>query len=176
MNNEKNDHPLSPISTLLPKKLAGTEEGRKIISVLSRNPVSIIPGNDYMFPAFPVSQPIVEALYSARRAGRLIRGFEDAEKKLNAERAGLLNIDIKTGSERNERISRLVIISNDGSERFYRQTKRLVEQNRPRVLAIYLDVTSLELGEKIFGPGKRVLFLLLNHKDAVSEFLTSLIR
>ena len=107
MNNEKNDQTLFPLGTLLPKKLAGTEEGRKILSVLNRNLVSIFPGKDYMFPTFPMSQPIVDILYSARRTGRLIRGLEDAGKKLNAERAGILNIDIKTGSERNERISRL---------------------------------------------------------------------
>ena len=85
-------------------------------------------------------------------------------------------IDNKTGSDRKERISRLVIIANDGSERFYRQTKKLVEKNTPRVLAIYVDVTSFELGERIFGQGKRALFLLISHKDAVADFLTSLIK
>ena len=66
-------------------------------------------------------------------------------------------------------------MANDGSDRFYRQTNRLVEQNRPRVMAIHLDITSFELGERIFGHGKRVLFLLINHKDAVTNFLVSLI-
>ena len=106
----------------------------------------------------------------------MIRGLEDAEKKLAAERTGIENADIKTGSGRKERISRLVIIANDGSDRFYRQTKKLVEQNRLRVLAIQLDVTSFELCERLFGPQKRALFLLINHKDAVINFLTSLMK
>jgi hypothetical protein len=40
---------------------------------------------------------------------------------------------------------------------------------------MHLDITSFELGEAIFGPGKRALFLLLSHKDAVINLLISLI-
>ena len=160
----------------LPKKLEETEEGEKILSVLKSRIKPTKPGNEYRVPSFPVSQSIINALNSARRTGRLIRGLEDAEKKLASERTGIENVDEKTGSGRKERISRLVIIANDGSDRFYRQTKKLVEKNRPRVLEIQLDVTSFELGESLFGPGKRAVFLLINHKDAVINFLTSLIK
>lgn len=176
MNDVKNCKTALPPDTFLPKKLTETEEGRKILSVLSRHLISLIPGNDYRLPSFQMSQPIMEALYSARRTGRLIRGLEDAEKKLNAERAGIVKVDNKTGSDRKVRISRLVVVANDGSERFYRQTKKLIERNRPRALAIYLNITSFELGERLFGPGKRVLFLLISHKDSVVDFLTSLTR
>ncbi|MGD9158419.1 MAG: hypothetical protein PVG39_08445 [Desulfobacteraceae bacterium] len=161
---------------LLPKKLEETEEGANILAVLKSRMKPIKPGHGYMIPSFPVSQSIINALYSARRTGRLIRGIEDAEKKLAAERTGIENAEIKSGSGRKGRISRLAIIANDGSDRFYRQTKKLVEQNRPRVLAIHLDVTSFELGERLFGPGKRSVFLLINHKDAVIKLLTSLIK
>ena len=103
-------------------------------------------------------------------------GFENAEKSLSSERAGITYTDIKTGTVRKERLSRLVVVANDGSERFYRQTRKLVEQNIPKVLAIHLDISSPDLGEKLFGPGKKALFLLINHKDAVVNFLTSLVK
>ena len=174
MDNETNYKAALPPGTFLPKKLAGTEE-KKIIDVLSGHHVSLIPGSEYMLPSFPITQPIMDALYSARRTGQLIRGFEEAEKKLAAERKGIADSDMKTGSVRNERISRMAVVANDGSERFYRQTKKLVEQNRLRVLAIHLNASSFELGERLFGPGKRVLFLLISHKDSVTDFLTALI-
>jgi ribosomal protein L7Ae-like RNA K-turn-binding protein len=176
LDKEINDITVLSPSTRLPKKLAGTEEGRKIFTVLNSHLVSLLPGGDYLIPSFPMSQTIIDTLNSARRTGRLIRGLEEAEKKLAAERKGITGADLKTSSVRNERISRLVVIADDGSERFYRQTKKLVEQNNPRVLAMHLDATSFELGERIFGPGKRALFLLINHKDAVINFLTSLVK
>lgn len=176
MDNKNLDNNYQQFDLVLPKKLHGNREEKKIQTVLNSHlkPVEHVIG--FIVPSFQLSEPIINSLYYARRTGRLVRGFEDSERKLNAEREGIANIDKKTGSERKERISRLIIIANDGSDRFYRQTKRLIEQNGPRVLAVYLDVTSFELGERLFGPGKRALFLLINHKDAVINFLTSLIR
>ena len=175
MENKKLTDMIPPYNPLLPKKLEGSEDGNKILTFLNSNlkPVQFL--KEYMMPVLSGSQSIFNALNSIRRAKRLIRGFEDAEKKLNAERVGIKKVDNKTGSERIERISRIVVVTNDGSERFYRQTKKLVEQNSPRVMAIYLDISSFDLGERLFGPGKRALCLLINHKEAVINFLTSLI-
>lgn len=161
---------------LLPKKLETLQEGIDVLKVLNSHLRSVKAWEELVVPSFQISESIVNSLNSARRTGRLIRGFEDAEKKLSAERAGIASSDNKTGSSRIERISRLVVVANDGSERFYRQTKKLVEKNHPRVLGILLDVKSFELGEMVFGPGKRALFLLINHKDAAVSFLISLIK
>ena len=160
---------------LLPKKLETGPEARDILKVLDSHLRPVRQWKDLVVPSFDLSESIINSLYSARRTGRLIRGLEASEKRLNAEREGIANIDVKTGSRRKERVSRLIIIANDGSERFYRQVNKLVGQNRSRVLTIHLDATSFELGERLFGSGKRVLFLLINHKDAVIDLLTSLI-
>ncbi len=162
--------------THLPKKLETGREGRDVLMALNSHLKPVNLWKALVLPSFQISEPIINSLHTARRTGRVIRGLEGAEKKLNAERTGITNVDNKNGAKRKERISRLVIIANDGSERFYRQTKKIVERNSPRVLAIHLDATSFELGEMLFGPGKRVLFLLINHKDAVIDFLTSLIK
>jgi hypothetical protein len=160
---------------LLPKALETGDEGRAVLMFLTSHLHPVIPGSDFILPKFDLSQPILDALHSARRTNRLVQGLEDAEKKLEAERAGIAQADYKAGVARNERISRLAIIANDGSDRFYRQIKKLVSKNDPRVLALYLDVTSYELGERLFGPKKRALFLLINHKDAAINMLKSLI-
>ncbi len=163
------------LTLLLPKKLEAGEEGSRIKTVLKEHAGQVTPLKDYLLPSFSFSSSIEEALFSAFRSGRVVRGFEDSQKKLDAEKKGLKNVDEKTGENRNERISRIAIVANDGSERFYRQTKRVVENHSPRVLAIHLNISSFELGEKLFGPKKRVLFLLINHKEAVSNLLLSLL-
>ena len=176
MDKEIIETEIVPFTFLLPKKLEASEEGKKVLVILNSHLKPVKSGNDFIVPSFQASQSIMNALHYARRTGRLIRGFEDAEKKLEAERTGIAEADKKTGIHRNGRVSRVAIVANDGSERFYRQTKKLVKQNRPRVLTIHLDTTSFELGEMLFGKGKRALFLLINHKDAVINFLTALIR
>jgi hypothetical protein len=175
MDKNNINRPPAAFNCILPKKLDGTGEGKKIAEALYSSLKPVRPGSAYLLPSFPFSGAIKDALNSARRTGRLIRGIEEAEKMLDAERAGILSVDMKTGNERTERISRLIVVANDGSDRFYRQTKRIIEQNRPRIVAIHLAVTSFELGEAIFGPGKRALFLLVSHKDAVINLLKSLI-
>ena len=104
--------------SLLPRKLETGQEGIDILKVLDSHLRPVKHWDDLVLPSFRISEAIINSIYSARRAGRLIRGFEDSEKKLNAEREGIASIDLKTGSERKERISRLIIIANDGSERF----------------------------------------------------------
>ncbi|NLA75344.1 MAG: hypothetical protein GX846_07735 [Deltaproteobacteria bacterium] len=164
-----------PTGYKLPKKLHGSDEGSKIIQLLLDRLKPAGPCSEYLMPLFKFTIHIKDALNSARRTGRLVRGMEEAEKILDAERSGILSADMKTGSKRVERISRLIVVANDGSSRFYRQIKKMVERNKPRVMAVELDVSSFELGEALFGPGKRALFILVNHKDAVVNALKSFI-
>jgi hypothetical protein len=160
---------------LLPKALETGDEGSPVLIILNNHLNPVKPGSDFKLPTFNLSQAILNALHSARRTNRLIQGLEETEKKLDAERAGIVQADNKAGAARNERISRQAVIANDGSDRFYRQVKKMVKNNYPRVLALCIDVSSYELGERLYGPEKRALFLLLNHKDAVINLLKSLI-
>lgn len=164
-----------PFDLLLPKKLEESKETKKVIAALESNLRPLKMGTEYMLPSFPFNEFLINALSSARRSGRLIRGFENAEKKLTAERKGIESVDKKNNTNRVERVSRMLVMANDGSDRFYRQTRKLIDQNRPRVMAIHLEITSFEIGKKLFGPGQRALLLLVSHKEAVSNVLISLL-
>jgi hypothetical protein len=50
----------------------------------------------------------------------------------------------------------------------------LLRQHGPRLLALRLDVNAETLGKKIFVKENRVLLLLLDHKEAVSNMLLAL--
>lgn len=121
-----------------------------------------------------LDRSIEAGLFDVRRARRLARGLADAEALLETEEAGLK----KTASTRPDanrvRISRLLIVSGDGSERFYRQVEKLRERFSNRLEVLLLDCDEAALGAAAFGPGRRARALLIHHKEAVVRFLSIL--
>jgi hypothetical protein len=128
------------------------------------------------FARYPLSRLIRGELFEARRARRLVRGLEGAEKQLASEELGLVQTRVSESSSESARISRLLVVSSDGSERFYRQVNKLRTQfsNRLEVLVILCD--EAELGSSIFGEGRRARAILLHHKESVVGLLTKIDR
>ena len=119
--------------------------------------------------------PALEAaLRAAFSAGRIVRGFETAERALATEEKGLKHVDRTSGVERGRRVSRLLVLADDGSERFYREVEFLLRRHAPRVLALRLSIDERTLGQLMFGPGQVARLLLVEHKDAVSAVLLAL--
>ncbi len=122
-------------------------------------------------PRYPLTPVTQETLFEVRRAGRVVRGLEDAESALVKEEAGLSRaVATRTQSGR-PRISRLLIVSADGSERFYRQVDQLKQRFAHRLEALLLEGDEFDLGGAVFGGGKRARAVLLVQKDAVIHFL-----
>ena len=72
------------------------------------------------------------------------------------------------------RVSRLLLLADDGAERFYRHVETLLRRHGPRVLAVRLDLDAHALGELLFGPGRLVRLLMIVHKEAVSAILLTM--
>ena len=126
-------------------------------------------------PAIPrqrMNRAIGNGLFEARRARRLVRGMEGAESQLASEEAGLRKVALASAEPRRRRISRLLIVSADGSSRFYQQAEKLRLQFENRLEVLLLDCDDETLGGAAFGPGKRTRAMLIDHKDAVIRFLT----
>jgi len=121
-----------------------------------------------------LSPRVAQVLGSAHSAGRIVRGLEAAEKVLAAEDRGLRHADGRTSVERGGRVSRLVLLADDGAERFYRNVDKLVRVYEPRVLALRTRADKAELGAQLYGPGQVARLLLLTHKDAVTSLLLAL--
>lgn len=103
-----------------------------------------------------------------------MRGLEGAERALATEARGLARVDRRTGVERGGRVSRLLVLADDGSERFYRTVESLLRRHAPRVLALRLSVDEAALGRLLFGRDEVARLLLVEHKDAVSAVLLAL--
>src|SRR5690606_14229424 len=73
------------------------------------------------------------------------------------------------------RISRLLLFTNDGSERFYRNVEGLLRRHGPRLYAIRLEIDEHELGELLYGPERVTRLVLREHKNAVGAFLLAVV-
>ena len=131
-------------------------------------------GGELSVPRAELGSELRAALRSAYSAGRIVRGLEGAERVLAGEARGLSRVDRKTGVERGGRVSRLLVLADDGSERFYRDVESLLRLHTPRVLAMRLSADEHDLGELLFGPNRVARLLLVEHKDAVSATLLAL--
>jgi hypothetical protein len=121
-----------------------------------------------------LSSELETALRNAYSAGQVVQGLESAERRLILEERGLLLADGKSSVQRGERVSRLLVLSDDGAERFYRKVESLLRRHGPRVLALRLEVDAATLGELIFGKGSLARLLMLEHKEAVSAVLLAM--
>ena len=118
--------------------------------------------------------PLERALFDARRARSLERGLEGAEARLTMEAIGLEHALRKSPGVGpvQPRISRLLIVSADGSERFYHQVEKIQARFANRLEVLLVECDDERLGASVFGRGQRARGLLMTHKEAVVRFLT----
>jgi hypothetical protein len=158
----------------LPRSLEADPRGAALLRALDTRTVRLWPGSEREVPVADMDAELAAALRSAHAAGRVVRGLESAERTLAAEERGLRLADRESGAARGERVSRLLILSGDGAERFYRQVEALLRRHGPRVLAVRVAADADALGALLFGPGRRARLLLVEHKDAVASVLLAL--
>jgi hypothetical protein len=107
-------------------------------------------------------------------ARRLERGLEKIETILRNEEKGLAALRTKEGTQPARRISRLFLMEDNGTERFYRSCESLLRKHSDRVLGIRVTSMSGAMVETIFGRSSQVKAILISDKNAVSNVLLSL--
>lgn len=184
----------------LPKTLDSHPRAEDLLRGLVLEASPLWEGGEHSASCVEVGEDLVAALRSAVQSGRVIRGFEAAESKLAAEERGLklapvgahpgttvsddaAPADAASTSDdatpasrdvapaRNVRISRLLLLANDGSPRFYRNVDGLLRRHGSRLFALRLDLDALTLGGLLYGPDRLTRLLLIEHKDAVAAVL-----
>jgi hypothetical protein len=157
-----------------PKSVEADPRAEPLRSALRANVQRLWTEGELEISSAPLDAALITALMSAFSSGFMLRGLDAAERKLESEERGLKRVDERSGVERGQRVSRLLLLSDDGSERFYRQVERCLLRHGPRVLAIRLNADAMGLGELFFGPGGLARCVLIHHKDAVSATLLAL--
>ena len=117
------------------------------------------------------------ALFEARRARRLVRGLEAAEAALETQLRGVRSA--RAGGDEAEaggpqRISRLLLVSDDGASRFYRNLEGLMRKYGSMLEVLMIAGDEQAIGAAAFGPDQRARALLLEHKEVVVRTLATL--
>jgi len=159
---------------LLPKQVEADPRYKQLLILLADSAEKLWAGSDVLVPVAAFSDELKAALMSATENDRLARGADGIERSLGVEARGLALVDKKTNEKRVQRISRLLIMSNDGAERFYRKVESILRQHGQRVMAVRIDADSTQLGEYLFGPEKAAKLLLIEHKESVAAVLLAM--
>jgi len=158
-----------------PRQLEADGSAEKIREALTVRETRLWPEGKMKVPVLNISETLTGAIKKARLQRRVRLGFDDIFDKLAAEKKGINELLQKTKSQQQNRISRLLLFSNDGAERLYRHIEQALIEHHLRILGCQLDVDSKKLGQLITGSSVGVKVILVEHKDAVSDVLRSLV-
>jgi len=129
---------------------------------------------EILVPRAPLDAALEAALRRAQRAGELVRGLEGAEEALAAEEKGLRQAERAGDAPHGARVSRLLLLADDGAVRFYRQAEALLRRHAPRLVAVRLETDAGTLGGLLFGPGRPARAVLLERKESVAAALVAI--
>jgi hypothetical protein len=158
-----------------PRHLEADYGADTIRRVLMEHTRRLWAGGDLDVPLITMSSPLEKALRAAVLKGHASYGLEGAAQKLDNEKEGIAAAGQRTGAAPGERISRLILVSNDGAERFYRHVEQLVRSHSPRLLVCFFDTDSRGLGQIVTGRDRQIKLVMADHKDAVSEILRAIL-
>lgn len=126
-------------------------------------------------PLIEMNDNMLKALAFARRCGSLRVGLEQIQTILQTEETGLklMNKSAVESANTKANISRLLFVSNDGSERFYRHFETILNRYSHRLLGIKINVPASVLGDIFYARDKAVKALFVNKKEMVMRVLSS---
>lgn len=158
-----------------PRQLEFEQDPETIRRTLTERTARLWSGGDLDVPLITTTDPLRNALRTAVLKGQIRYGFEGIGDRLKKEEAGITSVRERHSLPQGERISRLILFSNDGAARFYRHIEHLLRSYAPRVLGCLLDMDSSALGKLITGKDRQIKVIMAEHKDAVSEILRAII-
>jgi hypothetical protein len=158
-----------------PRQLEADGDAEDIRAVLMARTVKLWPGGSLDVSMITMSDPLKEALQKARLKGRIRCGFEAIVDRLESERKGIANVRERHGAPYGDRVSRLLLFSNDGAERLYRHLEQLLLAHASRLLGCLLDIDGITLGNIIAGKDRQIKVVMAEHKEAVSDILRAIV-
>src|SRR5687767_8229657 len=100
----------------LPKTIENDAGAPALHAALRQRCKKLWAGGAIVVPTAAWSPAVSTALETAKQQGHVVRGLERIEKALARQARGLAIADARSATERGSRVSRLVLLSNDGTE------------------------------------------------------------
>lgn len=158
----------------LPRPVETDPRREAIERALTADERPIWSGGAIRVPHVAWTGALEEALRTALVADQLDRGLEHIEQRLIREAKGLQAARDKQGTAAANRLSRILVMADDGAERFYRQCEQLLRHHGDRLVGLHVGVPSKRLSEKLFGADELVKAVLVSDRDAVVNVLFAL--
>ena len=133
------DNPSFQLRTMaprLPRQIESDPRGQQLFHILTTETRPLWKGSEFEIPVITLGPELTAALRVALSASQLVRSLENVERTLAAEERGLRLVDRRSKKPRGVRISRLLLLADNGAERFYRQVESLLRRHGHRVLAV----------------------------------------
>jgi hypothetical protein len=159
----------------LPKGLQSHPCHQKIEALFTQDLQKLWSKGKILVPTWEFSPSFAKALHSAVLNRHVVHGLEESSKNLERQQLGLTHLQQQTGQVQNERLSRLIIFSSDGSERFYRDAESLLLRHKGRLMGCIAKISAEEMGAQLIPPHPLVKALLINDRKALEEFLVALV-
>jgi dsDNA-binding SOS-regulon protein len=159
----------------LPRELEADGTAGPIRQILMVRTVQLWSGSDLYVPMITMGDSLKKVLQRANISGHVRCGLEAIASALEKERRGIGHLREGRGLPTGDRVSRLLLISSDGAQRFYRHIEHLLQLHAPRLLGGMLDMDGNALGSVITGKERQIKVIMAEHKDAVSELLRALL-
>lgn len=156
-----------------PKPLDNDPRALSLHGLLKANCHKLWEGGSLEVPTLQWTEPLAAALAEALRQKHVVQGVDRAERALAQEARGIALVDARSDTPRGSRVSRLLLTSNDGAERFYRQIERLLRTQGARLLVVRLNASSEQLSRVTGDPHGMARALLIEHKLSVASVLLS---
>ena len=154
----------------LPKQLEKEGVESDVRAALKEERIELYKASNIYIPVLKLTRKLRTNIFHAKSLGELVIGYAAIAKALANELRGLQKIDSLS-----DRVSRLLMVTNDGSPRFYREFEFLQKRQGARVLICRLDVDSVLMGNILGFKDQVVKAVLLNKKKSVINVLKSLL-
>lgn len=159
----------------LPRKLLLEGQNKEIENFIEAHRVLLNEnGGELYVPSIAFSTEVKNSLQLARRSGQLQGGLENIEEIIEREEAGLKLNQKRENKNSNERISRILFMSQDGSERFYKHCEAFLTKYKKRILGCRLEASAEEIGKAFFGENAQVKAMILMNKNFVAHTLLAM--
>ncbi|MBI4950423.1 MAG: hypothetical protein HY908_00170 [Myxococcales bacterium] len=160
----------------LPKDVVADPRHDEVLRLLTTHLTPLWEGGRHRVPTVPLTPALARDLRAATTARHAVQGLEHVTAKLAAEQKGLdMARDRLPSAPPSARVSRLLLLANDGSTRFYRDCDALLGRYPERLIACRLDVGGAALGEALLGMEKLVRCVLVSDKAYVARVLLALV-
>jgi hypothetical protein len=160
----------------LPKDVVADPRHDAIVNLLQTHAGLLWASGRHQVATLPMTDALAAELRGALATGYACQGLELISEKLAGEQKGLDALNKKAPENpQNARVSRILFLANDGSERFYRDCDALLSRYPQRLLACRLEIPGEELGNALLGSPRMVRSVLVIDKKAGARALLALL-